>query len=73
MGDEGPQLPTPDPGEHDWCLARFTSSNGSYGFIEESGEIWSRDGTLLAQSRQLAIFGTEMGESAFGEGFRGGT
>ena len=40
---------------HDWCLARFVSRHASHGFVEEDGEIWSRDGRLLAQSRQLAL------------------
>jgi acyl-CoA thioesterase len=39
----------------DWCFVRFTSRHASTGFVEEDGEIWSRDGTLLAQSRQLAL------------------
>jgi acyl-CoA thioesterase len=40
---------------HDWCLVRFVSRHASHGFLEEDGEIWSRDGRLLAQSRQLAL------------------
>ncbi len=58
------QVPTVDltihfrdepPAAPDWCLVRFTSRHASAGFIEEDGEIWSRDGRLLAQSRQLAL------------------
>jgi acyl-CoA thioesterase len=44
--------PPPAP---DWCLTRFVSRHASHGFVEEDGEIWSRDGRLLAQSRQLAL------------------
>ena len=40
---------------HDWCLTRFVSRHASHGFVEEDGEIWSPDGRLLAQSRQLAL------------------
>jgi len=40
---------------HDWCFVRFTSRHASGGFVEEDGEVWSSDGTLLAQSRQLAL------------------
>jgi acyl-CoA thioesterase len=36
-------------------LAVFRSSTAAAGFFEEDGEIWSRDGVLLAQSRQLAL------------------
>jgi acyl-CoA thioesterase len=39
----------------DWCCVRFTSRHASGGFVEEDGEVWSGDGTLLAQSRQLAL------------------
>ena len=47
----------PIPAEQDdWVLVVFRSSVASDGFIEEDGELWSRDGTLLAQSRQLAVF-----------------
>jgi acyl-CoA thioesterase len=39
----------------DWLLAVFRSRLGRDGFVEEDGEIWSADGELLAQSRQLAL------------------
>jgi acyl-CoA thioesterase len=64
------QVPTVDltihfrdapPPAHDWCLARFVSRHASHGFVEEDGEIWSRDGRLLAQSRQLALMSVAEG------------
>jgi acyl-CoA thioesterase len=39
----------------DFALVRFVSTVSAHGFVEEDGEIWSRDGTLIAQSRQLAL------------------
>ena len=39
----------------DWCLVRFRAGTASGGFVEEDGAIWSRDGKLLAHSRQLAL------------------
>jgi hypothetical protein len=36
-------------------LARFVSRAAGGGFFEEDGELWSRDGVLLVQSRQLAL------------------
>ena len=44
----------PEP-VHEWCFARFVTRHASSGFLDEDGEIWSRDGRLLAQSRQLAL------------------
>jgi len=38
-----------------WVLAVFRSRLARRGFVEEDGEIWSRDGVLIAQSRQLAL------------------
>jgi acyl-CoA thioesterase len=37
------------------CLARFGSGVIHEGFFEEDGVIWAEDGTVLAQSRQLAL------------------
>jgi len=36
-------------------LGVFRSTDAAEGLIEEDGELWSPDGVLLAQSRQLAL------------------
>jgi acyl-CoA thioesterase len=46
-------LHKPDPKE--LCLVRTRTNVIHDGFFEEDGWIWAPDGTLLAQSRQLAI------------------
>jgi acyl-CoA thioesterase len=43
------------PLESDWVLGRFATRTARDGLLEEDGELWSRDGLLLAQSRQLAL------------------
>jgi acyl-CoA thioesterase len=45
------------PREHDWALGRYRTRLARHGFMEEEAEIFSRDGELLAQGRQLAIAG----------------
>jgi acyl-CoA thioesterase len=42
-----------DPNE--LCFARFSTGLLHEGFFEEDGVIWAADGTVLVQSRQLAI------------------
>lgn len=39
----------------DWLIAQFTSRFISGGMLEEDGELWTQDGELVAQSRQLAL------------------
>jgi hypothetical protein len=39
----------------DMCLSLFRTRLLHEGFFEEDGVIWSADGTVLAQSRQLGI------------------
>jgi len=48
-----PREPSPDPLE--LCLVHTRASLLHEGFFVEDGTIWATDGTLLAQSRQLAI------------------
>ncbi|HTY19176.1 MAG TPA: thioesterase family protein [Myxococcota bacterium] len=50
-------LPLAGAGPEDFYLAVFHSRVAEQGFVEEDGEVWSRDGSLLAQSRQLAAIG----------------
>lgn len=49
------ELPLPGAGPEDYTLAVFRSRVAREGFLEEDGELWSPDGVLLAQSRQLAL------------------
>jgi acyl-CoA thioesterase len=48
-----PRFAEPDPDE--LCLVRTTTRVIHEGFFEEDGVVWAADGTVLAQSRQLAI------------------
>lgn len=50
------RLPLPDARPEDFYLTLFRSQTARDGFVEEDGEIWSRDGVLIARSRQLATF-----------------
>jgi acyl-CoA thioesterase len=49
------RLPYAGMGADEPVLARFSSSTSHGGYFEEDGSIWAPDGTLLAQSRQLAL------------------
>lgn len=48
-------LPLPNARPEDYILAVFESHLAGNGAFEEDGMLWSRDGVLLAQSRQLAM------------------
>jgi acyl-CoA thioesterase len=45
----------PLPADDEWALVSFRSGRSAGGVWEEDGEVWSRSGRLLAQSRQLAL------------------
>jgi acyl-CoA thioesterase len=52
------RTPWPDDLDpRDFALVTFRSRLAHEGFVEEDGEVWTRDGRLLAQSRQLAVMG----------------
>lgn len=49
-------LPPPGAAPDDFSFALFSSRVGAEGYWESDGVIWSRDGRVLAQARQLAVF-----------------
>jgi acyl-CoA thioesterase len=48
------ELPHPGLAPDEFVLGAFRTTVAAGGFLEEDGEVWAPDGTLLAQSRQLA-------------------
>jgi acyl-CoA thioesterase len=48
-------LPLVDTQPGDWYLLAVSTHLATEGYFEEDTEVWSRDGRLLAQSRQLAL------------------
>ena len=48
-------LPLPHARPEDFYLGRFSSALVRDGFFDEDGTLWAPDGTLVAQSRQLAL------------------
>ena len=48
-------LRAPLPRPEDWVLGRYRTRLARDGFLDEDATLWSREGDLLAQSRQLAI------------------
>jgi acyl-CoA thioesterase len=39
----------------DWMALRFRTTMAAEGYLEEDGELWAPDGTLVAHSRQLGL------------------
>jgi acyl-CoA thioesterase len=48
-------LPLPGATPQSWTLCVFRSRVAKEVFTEADGELWSEDGVLIAQSRQLSL------------------
>ena len=48
-------LRAPHSRPHGWVLGLYRTRAVRDGFLDEDATLWSRDGELLAQSRQLAL------------------
>jgi acyl-CoA thioesterase len=48
-------LPVAGSEDPDWVLIRLMADEAHDGHFSEDGEMWSRDGTLLARCRQVAL------------------
>jgi acyl-CoA thioesterase len=57
-------LPLAGARPDDWYLLVVETRQATEGFFEEDTEVWSCDGHLLAQSRQLALASTREGRGA---------
>jgi acyl-CoA thioesterase len=49
------ELPVKGSSASDWVLARLKAEEAVEGHFSEDGELWTRDGTLLARCRQVAL------------------
>ena len=50
------RLPIEPGGEPDWMLLHLHVDESTEGHFTEDAELWTRDGTLVARSRQMALF-----------------
>jgi acyl-CoA thioesterase len=49
------EMPVEGAGPSDWVLARLKVDEAVEGHFTEDGELWTRDGVLLARCRQVAL------------------
>jgi len=49
------RLPPPGLEQPDWMLIHLHAEEAAEGHFTEDAELWSRDGTLIARSRQMAL------------------
>ena len=50
------RLPIEPGGEPDWMLVHLHADESTEGHFTEDAELWTRDGTLVARARQMALF-----------------